>query len=68
MNTYSKICTTLGFDEKRAFIEIDFRLKSSAYANDDGMNMLWMCDQSDYAVFARSNLMAEHVPKAANIV
>jgi hypothetical protein len=33
--------------------------KSSAYANDDGMNMLWMCDQSDHAVFVRSNLTAE---------
>jgi hypothetical protein len=59
MNTYSKICTTLGFDEKRAFIEIDFRWKSSAYANDDGMNIHWMCDQSDHAVFVRSNLTAE---------
>jgi hypothetical protein len=38
--------------------------KSSAYANDNE-NTLWMCDQSDHAVFVRSNLTAEHVPKAA---
>jgi hypothetical protein len=64
MNTYSKICTTLGFDEKRAFIGLISYGKSSAYANDNE-NTLWMCDQSDHAVFVRSNLTAEHVPKAA---
>jgi hypothetical protein len=39
--------------------------KSSACANDDGKHTLWMCDQSDHAVFLRSDLTAEHVPKAA---
>jgi hypothetical protein len=62
---YSKICTTLGSDDNRAFIEIDFIWKKLAYANNDGKHMLWMYDQSDHAVFVRSDLTAEYVPKAA---
>jgi hypothetical protein len=47
------------------FIEIDFICKKLAYVNNDGKHTLWMCDQSDHAVFVRSGLMAEYVPKAA---
>lgn len=33
--------------------------------DDSGKHTLWMCDQSDHAVFVRSDLKAEHVLKAA---
>ncbi|MFV8414650.1 hypothetical protein [Methanosarcina mazei] len=40
-------------------------VKNSAYANNDEKQIPWMCDQSDYAVFVRSDLTAEPVLKAA---
>jgi hypothetical protein len=72
MNTYSKTWTTtpkpgqlLDLMKNERLLRLISYGKSSAYANDGGKHTLWMCDQSDHAVFVRSDLTAEHVLKAA---
>jgi hypothetical protein len=65
MNTYSKSVQLLDLMKNERLLRLISYGKSSAYANEDGKHMLWMYDQSDHAVFVRSDLTAEHVLKAA---